>query len=927
MLVLLFCGMTSFAFGQGMSCDMSEMVTAGTYTVDSIPANGNNTNTIATGAVWYSYTPAQNVDVTVSSCLGGADTRLWVYTGSCDALDLVAANDDFCELSAGGDPYASETGFLATAGTTYYIEWDNRWSSAGFDWTLTETAGQADVAAAPVGQFTVLPDSQNELWVSALNLGTADVTGYTLTAEVFDTDDLMTPVASASSTPQDIAFAGTAVVNVGSWMPVIGEEYVITYSVSSADGDSNPDNDTFTTDPFTVSDFTYALDSGVQTNGFGTNSGNEIIMGNVYTFFAPDTIVSVSLAYGGGDSPDTDDANLVIWSVGADGIPVEELYAQSIQTEAFDGIVLLDDEFEGEMGQRYLVGTRSTTNANVNFALGIDQNVYFPGQTLFRSGAGAWTDAAAVADFAHTVRLNMTSDIVTTTLTLNVQMTQEDVGTNGVYVAGSFNGFDPAATEMTDPDGDGIYSVTVDVGIGDTVQYKFLNGPSFDFEESVPMECGVDNGFGGFDRSTIVLDATELAPVCFGGCEFCQVLQDCAEPAIIICEDFEDFIVGSVSGQSALFEPWPGGSTANVVDDLALSGTKSLYIADGGGLDQVLLFPENLNEGSYELRFSLYVPQGQAAYFNIQGDRDAIGSVFKIEVDMATGGVASVNAGGIGAATFDYPYDQWFEIGIDFNLTAEENTLLVDGTDVLTWDGTLDSGGDPEDVQIGGINFFPIDGDYEYYVDDIFLTQVETVLGAVTTTFTVGTEFIDVDPGGMFIAGEFTGWQNEAMTDNADGTWSITVDLMPNDTVEYKFKNGPDGWEEATPGDCTIDGGVGNNRFVITTTDDLDLGEVCFNECVACDMVIDVFDPEFAAGISVQPNPTADVFTTDFRFETATDLNVRLFNSTGQLIEERRLQSVSTATERFDLAAQPAGMYNLVVTDGTRTSTKRVVRR
>ena len=48
-------------------------------------------------------------------------------------------------------------------------------------------------------------------------------------------------------------------------------------------------------------------------------------------------------------------------------------------------------------------------------------------------------------------------------LTLNVDMTYQLVSESGVHVAGSFQGWNPSSTQLTDDDGDNIYSVIISV--------------------------------------------------------------------------------------------------------------------------------------------------------------------------------------------------------------------------------------------------------------------------------------------------------------------------------------------------------------------------------------------------------------------------------------------------------------------------------
>jgi len=109
-------------------------------------------------------------------------------------------------------------------------------------------------------------------------------------------------------------------------------------------------------------------------------------------------------------------------------------------------------------------------------------------------------------------------------VTFNVDMTGETVSGDGVHLAGSFGGDghpDWSANEisMTDEDQDGIYSVTLTLGQETEYQFKFVNGNHFDYAEAVPSECGVDDGYGAFNRSeTTGTDDTESWSYVFGAC-------------------------------------------------------------------------------------------------------------------------------------------------------------------------------------------------------------------------------------------------------------------------------------------------------------------------------------------------------------------------------------------------------------------------
>lgn len=118
------------------NCGNALNLTLGTHTVNTL--NGTAPTILCglssgagTAGIWYQYTPTQNANVTVSTAIGGqnVDTRVIVYSGSCVALTCVASNDDY----AGN---AARVSFVANAGTTYTIAFDNKWSNSGFNFSL-----------------------------------------------------------------------------------------------------------------------------------------------------------------------------------------------------------------------------------------------------------------------------------------------------------------------------------------------------------------------------------------------------------------------------------------------------------------------------------------------------------------------------------------------------------------------------------------------------------------------------------------------------------------------------------------------------------------------------------------------------------------------------------------------------------------------
>lgn len=131
------------------NCATAITVTAGTYTVDAI--NGNQVPApdcigggSPTAGEWYTYTATQEYTVTVTTDLPiniCKDTRLHIYSGSCGSLTCVVGDDDSGTVqcnSGNTNSYLSTATFNTTIGTTYYIAFDNRWSSLGFDFQISE---------------------------------------------------------------------------------------------------------------------------------------------------------------------------------------------------------------------------------------------------------------------------------------------------------------------------------------------------------------------------------------------------------------------------------------------------------------------------------------------------------------------------------------------------------------------------------------------------------------------------------------------------------------------------------------------------------------------------------------------------------------------------------------------------------------------
>lgn len=117
-----------------------------------------------------------------------------------------------------------------------------------------------------------------------------------------------------------------------------------------------------------------------------------------------------------------------------------------------------------------------------------------------------------------TVAFGGMADIGMHGVLLQVNMATQTVSPLGVHVAGSFQGWDPAATMMRNPDGGTMYKHLFQVMPGASIEFKYVNGDVWGDDEGVPAGCA-QNGNRFFNNIT----GDSIYPeVCFGACDPCQ---------------------------------------------------------------------------------------------------------------------------------------------------------------------------------------------------------------------------------------------------------------------------------------------------------------------------------------------------------------------------------------------------------------------
>ncbi len=194
-----------------------------------------------------------------------------------------------------------------------------------------------------------------------------------------------------------------------------------------------------------------------------------------------------------------------------------------------------------------------------------------------------WSISGANATESMTVCYASCAACGENTVRFRVDMTQESAGINpaGVFVAGDFQGWNPAGSQLIDPDGNGTFEGYFSIGAASAANFKFINGNDWAFEESIPVDCNVSG-----NRNLAVSDANTVADViCFSACGPCQ-----APTSVLFRVDMSLQTVNANGPHVAgSFQGWNPGDANTLMTD-----------PDGDNIYEVTLL---LQPGTYQYKF------------------------------------------------------------------------------------------------------------------------------------------------------------------------------------------------------------------------------------------------------------------------------------------------------------------------------------
>jgi hypothetical protein len=357
------------------------------------------------------------------------------------------------------------------------------------------------------------------------------------------------------------------------------------------------------------------------------------------------------------------------------------------------------------------------------------------------------------------------------------------------------------------------------------------------------------------------------------------------------------------------------------------------------------------NEFGFELGLSTEAPEEgefcQSAQVIGPGDYD-------INEITGNAAVAGPNINNTTASTTNYAQSKWYQFQptVDGLMSISSCELAISDTHFYVYTGdcasfedlnllTQNDNGCGEGTLTSFLDSIEVTAGTVYYIewmdrwsDEIFQWTLgfEPTVAVSTVTFSVDMQIEDISPEGVFIAGDFNGWANTPMTDDdGDQIYDITLTLAQGVTYEYKYKNGPDGWEDIDTSvgeDCT-QGGYGN-RFVEVTDQDVELDPVCFGYCVPCSIPGSSNDLAEHINLQIMPNPVSTTQPLTLTFDAASQINimeVRLIDAFGRVLSQQNIQDIQTGTLTFNTTALTAGLYQLQIFADGESLTRSVILR
>ncbi|WP_246223025.1 hypothetical protein [Draconibacterium halophilum] len=397
----------------------------------------------------------------------------------------------------------------------------------------------------------------------------------------------------------------------------------------------------------------------------------------------------------------------------------------------------------------------------------------------------------------------------TVDVTFSVDMKNETVSNDSVFIRGDWTDWqEPVLLSANGT----VYETTITLHVGETYQYKFLNGVE-NWENIPDTMCTAP---GNDNRIITVSDSTTVLPlVCYGECSTC------------ISWYAPQVSIRAIQGE--------GDITPYLDQDIKTEGVITAinelgaYIQDTSDIRSGLwVYSPGLNN-QYSRGQNIHLiatateHNGLTELDNVQFSQNAETAYTATPLNLQISDIGE-----------DYEGVMAKLSNVEVINTTNYNEYIVqnEGGDTLVISNYFFS---PE-LEIG--SFYNITGVVDYRFNSFMLAPRDNddlqnlTNPTVDVTFSVDMKNETVSNDSVFIRGDWTDWQEPVLL-SANGTvYETTITLHVGETYQYKFLNGVENWENIPDTMCTA---PGNDNRIITVSDSTTvLPLVCYGECSTC---------------------------------------------------------------------------------------------
>ncbi len=925
------------------TCLSASIITDGTHAQSNLSTGFGTVFNGATHGAWYQYQVADDCALNINSCSGGADTRLILIPGDdCDAASInilggaFAANSDACDDGAGGSG-ASQLDVLARAGSSWYIHWDDAEGSDGFNFNVTCNAlPQIDVTMTvdmvketvdPAGVFIVgsfnswmaelMTDNGNGSWshtiaVTALDTiwwnyqngsGNTEPTAGLTDCGTADGSGGFNRMLEAASL-NDILLGSVCYGSCAGCVPDNCKEPIVLIS----DG---------------LEDYTAWMSAADQSQYWAPwPNANASLVTDTFSLNGSQSLLV--------DGTSGTQDNLLLLGDRASG---HYKIAFSGYAAEGRGWYFNIQKYQNNPGDEYAMQLDFQPNGVALLDAGADEAVSFPWQ------ADRWLDVIMYIDLDNdNIRLYVEDQFIYAWPYHWTTFTQA-----GVVQLGSINFFpndedyiffiDEVTYAAIPPVSDGQYCSTATVtqpGLHTITGPIECYGGAFSITE-INSDNWDNNGEAAVWYS---YTPSEDGVITVSSCE------EGADTRVwVFTGDCMTLETITVNDDRCALAPGSGSEWASEVQAIVSAGSTYYIMWDNQwdeiGFDWTLDFSTDMPAAGDFCATAVDVQPG----FHHVDFIDGYGSV--------TGPIIGVFAPGVVNNPTTYVNSEWYQYTPTANGLMTISTCDMTGEDTCVWlyigeCTTFKSlnlvASSNDDCGATGVNSlikdFPVTVGTTYYIEfDNGLTDGDfdwmlDLFQSREVTFTVNmeNETVDIANGGVLISGTFNNFNEDAMTNNLDGTWSYTTSLRQGEEVLYKYLNGTGNFEpDSELEDCGKENVFGGfNRLYVVGDMDEELPAVCFGFCVDCDQV-GVDEQAFKAALQLAPNPATEEVRLFYQLEEKLELEIELFNLTGQLLYYQQISALGQGQHAISIAELAAGMYILKISNTQYQNSYRLI--